>query len=144
MLSLYSRTNSTTAQLLVLSKHIFHLKPTALFHSSWFSNFYNHSPDFQLEILSLSDHKPSALPHSFWFFPFYENVPRGFRVKLLLYSRAISTTVQLLVFLKKKFSLSNINHQHYFTASGFPNIYHKPPALPHSCWSSIDLPAHKS
>ena len=60
---------------------------------------------------------------------------QGFRVKTLLYSRAISTTVQLLVFLKKSFlfqiqTISTIsqllvsqtfitNHQHYHTASGF-------------------------
>ena len=95
------KTNSITSQLLV------------------FLSFYNHSPDFQLEIHSLSDHKPPALPHSFWFFLLREFYPGVFRYKTLLYSQAISTTVQLLVFLKKVFSFK-----------------YKPSALSHSFWFS--------
>ena len=91
--------------------------------ASGFQSFYNHSPDFQLEIFSLSDHKPSALPHSFWFFFLLrEFLPRGFRYKLYFILKPSALPYSFWFFLEK-FSLSNTNHQHYHTASGFPKHF---------------------
>ena len=100
-------------------KFFFSLKPTALFHSSWFSNFYNHSPDFQLEIFSLSDHKPSALPHSFWFFfPFTRMYPG------VLESNFYFTPVP-----------TALPHSFWFSVKkSFPLFKYKPSALFYSFW----------